>query len=262
MIVLIIGERVPCVQNSMRQYPNYNQHLSLAVRIKEEPTDKNQSWSKLELDKDVDLNTQCTYLSLLPKINSLCQLTISAVYFHRHVAFSSGQESDCILTLLILVVSSVNITIGLLIWFSKKDEIMSSYWGKLLLGILTLFLAVWMWVDIVLDISMNIRYHDQSPEWNQQLSNTSNICNLTTLEAEWEKVEDIFKPFDTISPHNCSLALEGYYFAAGLPCLLLPPVIFGTLFVSLKTADLKQVRCFGKVHCRGCNSNSSKFTWK
>ena len=98
-------------------------------------------------------------------------------------------------------------------------------------------------LDIGLDILMNSRYYNQSPDWNQQLSNTSNnICNQTALEEMWERVEDIFKPFDTVSPLDCSLALEGGYFAAGLPCLLLPPVIFGTIFTWLKTADLVRVR--------------------
>ena len=245
MLLLFVKKFAPYkwMTELLRKYQIFNQHLSLAVRIKEEedPTDKNQSWPKLELDKDVDLKTQCTYLSLLPKINSLCQLTISAVYFHRHVACSRGQESEGILTLLVLVVSSVNLIIGLLTCLSKMNEIKNSYWGELLIGVLTLIFAIGMWVDIGSDIFMNIRYYVQSPDWNQQLSNTSNICNLTTLEAEWETVKDIFKPFDTISPLNCSLALDGGYFAAGLPCLLLPPVIFGTTFVWLKTADLALV---------------------
>ena len=85
-------------------------------------------------------------------------------------------------------------------------------------------------------------FPNQSPDWNQQLSNTSNnICNQTALQAKWKEVEDIFKPFDSVSPLNCNLELEWGYFAAGLPCLLLPPVIFGTTFVWFKTADLALV---------------------
>ena len=94
-------------------------------------------------------------------------------------------------------------------------------------------------LDIGLDILMNTRYYTQSPDWNQQLSNTSNkICNQTVLEEQWEMIVDIFKHQ---SPLNCSLALDGGYFAAGLPCLLLPPVIFGTIFVWRKTTDLALV---------------------
>ena len=243
MILLVIREWIPFkwMSKFLRKYQQFNQHLSLAVRIKEEeyPPDRTLSWPEVELNEDVDLNTQCAYLGLLPKINSLCQLAISAVYYHRHVALNSFAESESIFTLLILIVSSVNLLIGLLIFLSKKNTIKQSYWAELLSGILVLFFSVWMIVDILLDILMNSRYYNQSPDWNQQLSNTSNkICNQTVLEEQWEKVEDIFKPFETVSRLNCSLALDGGYFAAGLPCLLLPPVIFGTTFVWFKTADL------------------------
>ena len=245
MLLLVLQELIEWkwMTDFLGNYQILNQHFSLAVRVKKDnPLDKTKSWPELEGEEDVHPKTQFTYLGLLPKINSLCQVAISAVYYHRHLALNRPPESECILTSLILVVSSVNFILGLLICFSNWNTIKNSYWAKLLSGILNLFFSVWMPLDIGLDILMNTRYYNQSPDWNQQLSNTSNkICNQTVLEEQWEKVEDIFKPFETVSRLNCSLALDGGYFAAGLPCLLLPPVIFGTTFVWFKTADLALV---------------------
>ena len=192
MLLLVLQEMIEWkwMTDFLGNYQTLNQHFSLAVRVKKnESLDKTQSWPELEHKEDVHLKTQFTYLGLLPKINSLCQVAISAVYYHRHLALNRPPESECILTSLILVVSSVNFILGLLTCFSNWNTIKNSYWAKLLSGIFNLFFSVWMPLDIGLDILMNSRYYNQSPDWNQQLSNTSNkICNQTVLEEQWENV--------------------------------------------------------------------------
>ena len=141
-----------CELTSIKSYV-FNQQFSLAVRFKKgEVSTEKQSWPELELEETVDLKTQGTYLGLIPKINSICQLVISSVYYHCHVAIKNKPGSESILILLILLVSFINLITGLLTAISKKNAIKNSYWAKLLSGILTLFFSVWMTVDIGLDI--------------------------------------------------------------------------------------------------------------
>ena len=153
------------------------------------------------------VNPLCILIFALLLLTELicCAIQTANLYYHRHINFSSCQESECILTILILVLSSVNFIIGLLICFSKKNEI-SSFMDKL------------------------------SQKFKKLIMNP--ICilifSLLTLTELICCAIQTYNLFTKASSSRPEIKINSRYYKYSLIGLLLPPLLIGTALVWIK----------------------------
>ena len=105
----------------------------------------------------------------------------------------------------------------------------------------TLFLAIWTTVDMLLDGRQTHVFKTNSPDWNPQgFHNNTAFCDETTLEACWEDFKSdecdgaVFMNDLNIMELNCELRLNAAYFELSLACWMTPPLLHATVSVWIK----------------------------
>ena len=125
----------------------------------------------------------------------------------------------------------------------------------------TLFLAIWTTVDMLLDGRQTNVLKTSSPFWHPQaFDNATPVCKETVLRACWDDplsdkcngsvvITDltISDVFPSLNPHlyfsikvaelQCHIELHPAYFSLSLVCWVLPPVLFATTWVWMKVVS-------------------------
>ena len=107
----------------------------------------------------------------------------------------------------------------------------------------TLFLAIWTTVDMLLDGRQTHVFKTFSPFWHSQgFDNTTPVCKETVLKACWDDPLSakcngtlvITGPDIADAELQCRIELHPAYFSLSLVCWVLPPVLFATTWVWIK----------------------------
>ena len=105
----------------------------------------------------------------------------------------------------------------------------------------TLFLAVWTTIDMLLDGRQTHVFKTNSPDWNPQgFHNNTTFCDETILKACWEDLNSrecdgaVFMNDLNVMQLNCELRLNAAYFELSLACWMTPPLLFATAWVWIK----------------------------
>ena len=118
----------------------------------------------------------------------------------------------------------------------------------------TLFLAVWTTVDMLLDGRQTLVFKTNSPDWHPQGFHTNTkFCNETILKACWkdpdsEECDSAVVMNDlNVMELNCKLRLNAAYYELSLACWMTPPLLFATAWVWMKwgMVSLKSKNSFG-----------------
>ena len=122
----------------------------------------------------------------------------------------------------------------------------------------TLFLAIWTTVDMLLDGRQTHVFKTFSPFWHPQgFNNATPVCKETVLKACWDDplsakcngtlvITDlnIADASHSMDPHlyfsiefaelKCQIELHPAYYSISLVCWVLPPVLFATTWIWMK----------------------------